>query len=369
MSAGADPRTHYFGLVSDANGDNFMRGCASDVPDHPAPDTVASGPAGSNSWGWDFDGSYADWYTGHELGHTFGRAHPGYCNGNSHDDLNFPFPGGFISDAAETFVGFDIGDAALGLPPVAIPGVTWTDVMTYCERQWMCSYTYGGILQRLIDESRVLGASLPLAGLTQQSLPQKDFAISAPIQKAHFLALVNEAAQTAKIQVFAAVERGEESRPFESSDAAVEFVNSDNQVLSSRPLRVKMSTCCEGEKVQKGMIDAIVSVPSRADSVRLLLHGREADRLRIGGAEVRLQSLRPLIAQSALSWEPREDIRYTIQTSTDGGSTWETLAVSQVTAHFVLEKRNYPGQSSVLVRIIASRGLQTSSTIHSVVLI
>ncbi len=169
MSAGGDPRTHYFGLVSDANGVNFMRGCAADVPDHPAPDTVASGPAGSNSWNWDNDGSYADWYTGHELGHTFGRAHPGFCNGNSADDANFPFPYGFISDPAGSFIGFDVGDPTLGLPSVALPGLTWTDVMTYCERQWMCSYTYTGIRQRLVDENAALGPVLPQANVALQA--------------------------------------------------------------------------------------------------------------------------------------------------------------------------------------------------------
>src|SRR6185503_13154876 len=52
-------------LVDDGGG--FMRGCAAAL--------VASGPAGSSNWGWDFDGSYADWYGGHELGHTYFRPH------------------------------------------------------------------------------------------------------------------------------------------------------------------------------------------------------------------------------------------------------------------------------------------------------
>ena len=34
-------------------------------------------------------------------------------------------------------MGWDAGDAALGVPMAALPGVTWRDVMTYCENQWM----------------------------------------------------------------------------------------------------------------------------------------------------------------------------------------------------------------------------------------
>ena len=38
--AGWDPRTHYYGLVSDDSG--FFRGAANNVPSAPAPNTVAS---------------------------------------------------------------------------------------------------------------------------------------------------------------------------------------------------------------------------------------------------------------------------------------------------------------------------------------
>jgi hypothetical protein len=84
MDAGGDERTHYYGFVSD--GGFFMRGCAG-VPSEPSPDAVGSGPTGPGTWGWDTDGSYGDWYGGHELGHTYGRRHPGFC-GESMSDLD-----------------------------------------------------------------------------------------------------------------------------------------------------------------------------------------------------------------------------------------------------------------------------------------
>src|SRR5206468_3482505 len=93
---GTDRRTHYFGLVDDAGGTCFMRGLASGVPTTaPDPSTVASGPTGSNTWGWDTDGSYGDWYTGHELGHTFGRLHAEFCGAT--DGGPYPFPAGQLS--------------------------------------------------------------------------------------------------------------------------------------------------------------------------------------------------------------------------------------------------------------------------------
>ncbi|MFB7948949.1 hypothetical protein ACFC6L_29000 [Kitasatospora phosalacinea] len=160
ISAGGDPRTHYLGQAAD--GGFFMRGCSSGVPAVPDPATVASSPCGAADWGRDFDGAYSDWYGGHELGHTFGRRHPGFC-GESPDDLqNYPFPNGQLADSPDTFVGFDVGDLALNLPMRASPGVQWHDVMTYCNRQWISSYTYEAIRRRLADENALTaGAPVP----------------------------------------------------------------------------------------------------------------------------------------------------------------------------------------------------------------
>src|SRR5574341_1110826 len=110
VNNGTDARTHYFGLVHDGGG--FMRGCASAIPGTPDPGAVASGPTGPGNWGWDNDGSYGDWYTGHELGHTYGRLHPGSGCGDSADDPSEPFPNGQISGADGAYVGLDVGDAA-----------------------------------------------------------------------------------------------------------------------------------------------------------------------------------------------------------------------------------------------------------------
>src|SRR5215212_46527 len=151
VNNGTDQRTHYYGMVYDAR-DFFMRGSASALPDTPDPTAVASGPTGDPEGGWDTDGSYGDWYGGHELAHTFGRLHPGFCDGNSDDDAEYPFTDGQLSNSDGAFVGLDAGDTALGIAMGALPGQQWHDVMTYCDQQWMSSYTYDGIRLRLLAE-------------------------------------------------------------------------------------------------------------------------------------------------------------------------------------------------------------------------
>ena len=159
VAGGVDARTHYYGLVGDNAAATFMRGLASGIPTTADPTTVASGPCGGSTFGWDTDGSYGDWYTGHELGHTFGRFHAEFCGAGG--GAPYPFTNGQLSNADGAFVGFDVGDIANGLPLRALPGTAWHDVMSYCVNQWISSFTYTGIRTRLVAEDGMAGAPLP----------------------------------------------------------------------------------------------------------------------------------------------------------------------------------------------------------------
>ena len=163
VANGVDRRTHYFGLVDDNGGLSgyFMRGKAYAIPSSkPQPDTVASGPCGTpRGLAGDRDLSYADWYGAHELGHTFGRYHPGFPPydpatkaGQDASDPAFPYAGGFISTPDGRYVGLDTGDPDLPAPMMALPGLGYHDVMTYADNQWLSAYTYMAILERLIAE-------------------------------------------------------------------------------------------------------------------------------------------------------------------------------------------------------------------------
>lgn len=165
IRGGIHRRTHYYGLVDndkDAPGCT-MRGSA--ILDRVANvfESVASGPAGrGNGWLGDNDDSFADWYSAHELGHTFQRRHPGFParpannGGQDRDALDlpgFPYPHGLISSPDNRYVGFDVGDPTLGLPMRVLRGDVHHDVMTYDNDQWVCKYTYDGIYEQLVEES------------------------------------------------------------------------------------------------------------------------------------------------------------------------------------------------------------------------
>lgn len=153
VDGGLDPRTHYYGLVSDASAGLFFRGAAKDIPQTPDPTVVAVGPTGDPaqypSLRWDKSRSFGGWYGTHELSHTFGRFHPGFCRQDA-SDPTFPYPEGRIGDHAHgDMVGFDVGDPALSIAMRAMANDTSHDIMTYCDNQWVSSYSYLAVLDRL----------------------------------------------------------------------------------------------------------------------------------------------------------------------------------------------------------------------------
>lgn len=157
---GLDDSIFQVGMVADDGG--FPRGwaCGRGV-------TTPSGP---RDWGWDFDGSYADWYAGHEIGHSQGRGH-------TFDDPSYPWPDQKIGD--ETFRGFDLGDT--GLNSRLIPQVydnNWRDVMSYTFPQWISGYTYLGIKNFLPASAGILGISggpyLQVSGILYPSAHEAD---------------------------------------------------------------------------------------------------------------------------------------------------------------------------------------------------
>jgi hypothetical protein len=86
---------------------------------------------GKTALGWDKSG--ADMVAAHEWGHNWGRNHAP-CGNPGGPDPNYPYANGIIG-----VYGLDV--ATLALKP---PG--YTDIMGYCNNEWISDYTYEGVL-------------------------------------------------------------------------------------------------------------------------------------------------------------------------------------------------------------------------------
>jgi peptidase M66-like protein len=81
--------------------------------------------------GWDKPG--ADQVAAHEWGHNWGRQHAP-CGNAGNPDLNYPYANGAIGA-----YGFDV--AAQSIKPPA-----YSDLMGYCNNEWISDYTYTSVL-------------------------------------------------------------------------------------------------------------------------------------------------------------------------------------------------------------------------------
>ena len=362
VSGGADKRTHYYGMMSDAG--FFMRGSAAGIPGSPDPSTVASGPTGSATWGWDTDGSYGDWYGGHELGHTFGRFHPGSGCGESSDDPSFPYPNGQLASDDSSYCGFDVGDPALGIMPAALPGTLWHDVMTYCQRQWLSAYTYDGIRIRLTAENALPAGAAPGAG----GAPDRRFPEHLQLSKEtgenliNVVARVNLTRNEGKIQYVHPVAAGASETILSVSPVLLRFKTKSGELLNEYRVPVKLDSETDQRGEVTGLVDAILPASPEARQIELMIGETTTDTFRAGGRVRPIKSVRKLKEPNAmgLSWEhdavAEEGTSYAVQASTDEGETWFTVGVGLKTPEFRFDAKQFPGAKRIHIRILATNG-------------
>jgi hypothetical protein len=376
VTAGTDQRTHYYGLVSD--GGFFMRGCAG-VPSTPDPSAVGSGPTGPGTYGWDFDGTYGDWYGGHELGHTFGRRHPGFC-GESPDDLTrYPYANGQLANSDASFVGLDTGDPTLNFPMTALTGTQWHDVMTYCDYQWLSAYTYQGVRLRLLDEDALGagtggGGGAPSPGTGGRpderypQLAQRAEEEARPGETAiSVVGTVNLTREQGKLQFVNPVPG---SRPSGLERDSPVMIRVQSAVgTNDYPVAVKLSSELSPGDDRTGIVDAVIPVATDAGTIELLIGGKVVDTFMPGPPPPAVRAIRPLEADDkdlklALEFDRPLDPShsYAIQISTDHGRTWQTLGVGMREPTLALDRSHFERTAHPLVRVIATNGFSQSIT-------
>jgi hypothetical protein len=384
MSSGGDRRTHYYGLVSD--GGFFMRGCAAGIPSSPDPGTVACGPTGPATWGWDFDGSYGDWYGGHELGHTFGRLHPGFC-GETQDDLaRYPFANGQLADSSAGFVGFDVGDPILNLPLAALPGPQWHDVMTYCDFQWLSVYTYGGVRQRLLAEA-ALPASVGAGSSSSGAGGRPDQRYPPPIRVERRLphepdgeraiSVVGTANLTQRSGTIRYVHpvsaTGLSGVADRESPVVLRVVGPGPEPAREYPLAIKLNSELSPQDDRVGLIDAVILVPPTAVALELALAGEVVDTFESTVEPPDIRAIRPLATRGddlVLSVHLGQPLArahtYAVQVSTDRSRSWQTVAVGLREPTFTLDRSQFEPGDEVELRIIATNGFTSREVRHAV---
>lgn len=375
VSNGTDPRTHYYGLAAD--GGFFMRGLASGIPS-----TVASGPTGSNNWGWDFDGSYGDWYTGHELGHTFGRLHAEFCGAGGGGP--YPFTNGQLANADNEFVGLDVGDSSNSIPAQALPGVEWHDVMSYCSKQWVSSFTYMGIRDRIVAEDAAAGPAAGAAGVALEAVGDANASMM------HVIATVNITQGTGEFAHVVAHPLAQDAvAPPEAAGPpkyAIRVLDADGQILEEVAAPCHIDSCTDEGDDETGTIDVAIQVYGGGAKLELIHDGKVlAEYVRgarpvaakavvvkpAAGEGEALESLAVEPGTTVVSWDSGDDalesvgggsaVTHMVEISIDEGATWRAIGLGLTTAECELDQSLLEGAEEVLVRITSSDGFSSET--------
>jgi hypothetical protein len=336
--SGEDGRVVYYGMVDDGGG--FMRGKTAGIPS-----TISAGPTGTGTWGWDFDGSYGDWYGGHEIGHSRGRYHAEFCGAGG--GVPYPYTGGRISPDLSgngAIYGFDITTHAI-YPP------SWKDVMTYCSNEWVSDFTYEGIRNYLVG----IGLQTPEP---------------ASVEAAQFLAISGMAdleTNSASLNNVYLISQNNTLPLPNPGDWTIALVGATNNDLATYPFAPQELTDAEESPGRPAVIAEVV--PWTDGTVKL--------EIRLNGQVVATRSASvhpPTVSLTAptggsipagplpVSWsgsDPDGDtLSYSLLYSNDGGVGWETVATNLTGSSVQLNTSQLPGGSGLL-RVVASDGFLT----------
>ncbi len=339
-----------YGMVSDQHA--FMRGCSG------VPSGVASGPTGPNSV-WDLDGSYGDWYGGHELGHSLGRKHVKCTGDEKNPDGNYPFPFGWISNATtgkEAYFGFDALTYAV-IPPF------WTDVMTYCDREWVSEYTYEAIMNRLKSEG---------GGVTQNALPTA----SAAAAYLTVSGVIDSAAGTATLEPL---------MPLWSSVAPPATVPGLYTLVlrgaAGELARIPFTPeTMDGGPALEGAAERDITylliheaIPALSGLVSVAVDGPggELGRITAGAALPTVTLVTPAAGAIAtgdpvtVTWTARDadgdPLSFALLYSTDNGATWSVADAGLSGTSAAIARGNLTASGQARFRLLASDGIHTTS--------
>lgn len=379
IAAGGNRVTHYYGLVSDEGG--FMRGGAASIPGRPDASVVASGPTGvpGGDVAWDTDNSYGDWYTGHELGHTFGRTHPGFCEQD--DDDPDPLAMGRIMLDDSAFVALDFGDViTVGGVKVTLPmrvsGLNWNDVMTYCENQWLSGYTYLAILARCRAETETATASMgsnALAGAAintgSASNAAGSSALRNPILTGEFISItatLNLKEGTGKLVATDRVARGIVSDESNSGRVLIRLKDTEEKIILKYKAPIKFNTDIAKGADSTGIVDCIIPYLPQTRRIELVINNKVVDSRKVtSGIPTEAQNSRGVIKDLSgnvnILWRANDPdnnrLRYHVLVSKDSGNSWYTIVYDSPNTSYSISKDEYGDSGEpLLFRVIATDG-------------
>jgi hypothetical protein len=253
------------------------------------------------------------------------------------------------------FYGFNIETQDIYIPTL------WTDVMSYCDNQWISDFTYEGIRDRLVTEG------------VQKSFDKRPAHISAD---GYLLILgeLNLTQNTARLDnLYHLPDLTPSTRPA-TSDYSLQLLDAGDSILADYPFTPKEDTEPQAGEDLTAMIYEIVPYVAGTARVVVLHNSTELASQTVSANAPEVTVIYPdggeaLSGEIVAFWTGSDidgdSLTYALQYSADDGSTWSTLAAGIKGTHYSIQTRELAGSDQGRIRILASDGINTATDISN----
>lgn len=249
----------------------------------------------------------------HEVGHNLGRDHsPCGVSG----DRNYPYPGGMIGN-----FGLDIEPMGLKSPTI------YSDIMGYCDNQWISDYTYNALLN-----AQRTNAAAALA--VTEAGPQPAMLVRMGLDG-------ETAGELQPVYALSGYVRSSDA----ASEYAIEYLDAAGQPVGRYALPVLVA---EEPGVSLRAINTLAPLPDAEFSSYRIVHNettlaeRRVDTMPAAAADAVQPPSATLSGDTLeLAWMP-VDAPAVVRYSTDSGQTWTTVALDHTGGRISLLRETLP---------------------------
>jgi hypothetical protein len=376
----------YYGMMPSLPG-AFARGSTRGDTSNGPGGPQDRGCQGDASCGWDIDTTIADWYAAHEIGHVFGRDHPTPAGdpdtgddtpvgcGHSQSDDSYPYANAAIGNGS--LWGFDLGNTGVSefLTRRVYPNNMWTDVMSYCNNQWISDYTYLGLYNELFG-----AAALQMQAQMQtqdQDQDQDQTQIQAPVQRAQpaaahadVLKVVGSVLLGPQTVKFISVKRKNDAvTPAGSSGFALRLLGAGNGVLATHiiaPQDAHDDPAALPFEMQVPWVAGLrtIEVINTATNAVLGSYLISPNPPAVSAVQL-VNPSNPVSGTVTLQWTASDPdggaLDFDVFYSKNNGATFQPVAMNVAGSSLPVNTLSLPGSAQGVFKVVASDGANTAT--------
>jgi hypothetical protein len=155
----------------------------------------------------------------------------------------------------------------------------------------------------------------------------------------------------------------------QESEVVIRAAADDGTMLDEFPVQVKLNSELAPGDERRGLADPVLPLRAATRALHLVIGGQTADSFSVGGTLPAVRAIQPVGQQGRLLQVAVEFERaleggqdFAVQVSSDGGQTWQTVAVGLRENVFAVDAGQFGAGKEIQLRVITSNGISANVT-------